>query len=121
MCLYDTDMATSANHTISLRTPPAQRELIDRAARLVGKSRTDFMLEAAGSEQPRVVCIHPPSPRPPARRVDQRSHFAKAGLRELHVGERPPNRRRGRAGPPRTDEARSSPGRVAPTGHVRAA
>jgi uncharacterized protein (DUF1778 family) len=55
MCLYDADMATSANHTISLRTPPAQRELIDRAARLVGKSRTDFMLEAASEMAQQVL------------------------------------------------------------------
>lgn len=48
-------MATSANHTISLRTPPDQRELIDRAARLVGKSRTDFMLEAASEKAQQVL------------------------------------------------------------------
>jgi uncharacterized protein (DUF1778 family) len=38
---------TSSSAVINLRTPPAQRELIDRAARLQGKSRTDFMLEAS--------------------------------------------------------------------------
>ena len=38
-----------------LRTPPAQRELIDRAARLQGKSRTDFMLEAAREKAEQVL------------------------------------------------------------------
>ena len=41
--------ATSAPRetTINLRAPSAQRALIDQAAHLAGKSRTDFMLEAA--------------------------------------------------------------------------
>ncbi|MFM1885422.1 MAG: hypothetical protein RL026_579 [Pseudomonadota bacterium] len=32
---------------INLRALPQQRDLIDRAAQLLGKSRSDFMLEAA--------------------------------------------------------------------------
>ncbi|MDM0067191.1 DUF1778 domain-containing protein [Variovorax sp. J31P207] len=48
-------MSTTATRTISLRTPPAQRELIDRAARLAGKSRTDFMLEAASEKAQQVL------------------------------------------------------------------
>lgn len=32
---------------INLRARPEQRELIDQAARVLGKSRSDFMLEAA--------------------------------------------------------------------------
>lgn len=32
---------------INLRARPAQRELIDHAAQLLGKNRSDFMLEAA--------------------------------------------------------------------------
>jgi uncharacterized protein (DUF1778 family) len=32
---------------INLRALPEQRDLIDRAARLLGKSRSDFMLESA--------------------------------------------------------------------------
>jgi len=32
---------------INLRALPAQRDLIDQAASLVGKNRSDFMLEAA--------------------------------------------------------------------------
>ena len=40
---------------ITLRTSPAQRELIDRAARLQGKSRTDFMLEASREKAEQVL------------------------------------------------------------------
>ena len=32
---------------ISIRVASQQRDLIDRAARVMGKTRTDFMLEAA--------------------------------------------------------------------------
>lgn len=32
---------------INLRALPGQRDLIDQAARLLGKNRSDFMLEAA--------------------------------------------------------------------------
>jgi uncharacterized protein (DUF1778 family) len=32
---------------INLRARPEQRDLIDQAAQLLGKNRTDFMLEAA--------------------------------------------------------------------------
>jgi len=32
---------------INLRVRPAQRDLIDQAAQLLGKNRSDFMLEAA--------------------------------------------------------------------------
>jgi len=37
---------TAKRDTLNLRVKPADRELIDRAAKLVGKSRTDFLLEA---------------------------------------------------------------------------
>ena len=33
--------------TLNLRIPPAERNLIDRAAELAGKTRTAFILEAA--------------------------------------------------------------------------
>ena len=33
--------------TLNLRIPPAERNLIDRAAESAGKTRTDFILEAA--------------------------------------------------------------------------
>lgn len=35
------------NAAIHLRALPEQRDLIDQAARLLGKNRTDFVLEAA--------------------------------------------------------------------------
>lgn len=40
---------------ISLRALPEQRDLIDRAASLLGKSRTDFMLEASCDRAQAVV------------------------------------------------------------------
>ena len=48
-------MSTAASTVINLRTPPAQRELIDRAARLQGKSRTEFMLEASREKAEQVL------------------------------------------------------------------
>ena len=48
-------MSTVTSTVINLRTPPAQRELIDRAARLQGKSRTDFMLEASREKAQQVL------------------------------------------------------------------
>jgi uncharacterized protein (DUF1778 family) len=40
---------------INLRALPEQRDLIDRAAQLLGKSRSDFMLEAACDKAQAVV------------------------------------------------------------------
>ena len=41
-------MATSAKRdTLNLRIKPAERSLIDQAARSLGKNRTDFVLDAA--------------------------------------------------------------------------
>lgn len=48
-------MNTTTSAVINLRTPLAQRELIDRAARLQGKSRTDFMLEASCDKAEQVL------------------------------------------------------------------
>ncbi|MCB1622931.1 MAG: DUF1778 domain-containing protein [Thiothrix sp.] len=42
--------ASHRNSPINLRALPSQRALIDRAAMLLGKSRSDFMLEAACRE-----------------------------------------------------------------------
>ena len=50
-----TTNASTSSAAINLRTPPAQRELIDRAARLQGKSRTDFMLEASREKAEQVL------------------------------------------------------------------
>ena len=41
---------------INLRALPEQRDLIDHAARLLGKNRSDFMLEAA-CERAQVVVL----------------------------------------------------------------
>ena len=41
-------MATSTKRdTLNLRIKPAERSLIDQAARSLGKNRTDFVLDAA--------------------------------------------------------------------------
>jgi len=47
-------MSTSST-VINLRTPPAQRELIDRAARVEGKTRTEFMLDASRERAQQVL------------------------------------------------------------------
>ena len=39
--------ALRASQTINLRASPEQKALIDRAAAVLGKSRTEFMLESA--------------------------------------------------------------------------
>jgi uncharacterized protein (DUF1778 family) len=46
---------TATSTVINLRTPLSQRELIDRAAQLQGKSRTDFMLEASRDKAEQVL------------------------------------------------------------------
>lgn len=48
-------MSTAASSVINLRTTVAQRELIDRAAQLQGKSRTEFMLEASREKAQQVL------------------------------------------------------------------
>jgi uncharacterized protein (DUF1778 family) len=40
-------VAKPRRETLNLRIPPAERTLIDRAAQAAGKTRTDFILEAA--------------------------------------------------------------------------
>lgn len=42
--------SATRNLVINIRAGQRQRELIDRAARLLGKSRSDFMLETACRE-----------------------------------------------------------------------
>lgn len=39
--------STTPRSTLNLRIDPAERDLIDLAAKLQGKNRTDFILEAA--------------------------------------------------------------------------
>lgn len=50
-------MATAAirETTIHLRAPAARRALIDQAAETLGKSRTDFMLDAATEKAQQVL------------------------------------------------------------------
>lgn len=45
-----TKSTESRNAPINLRAQPTQRQLIDKAASLMGKSRSDFMLEVACRE-----------------------------------------------------------------------
>lgn len=52
---YDLEMSATSSSVINLRTPAAQRELIDRAAQLQGKSRTEFMLEASREKAQQVL------------------------------------------------------------------
>ncbi|MGN6084956.1 DUF1778 domain-containing protein [Trinickia sp.] len=42
--------------SINLRAPPEQRDLIDHAASLLDKNRSDFMLEAA-CERPKAIVL----------------------------------------------------------------
>jgi uncharacterized protein (DUF1778 family) len=46
---------TMRDASINLRAPSAQRDLIDYAANLLGKNRSDFMLEAACEQAKAVV------------------------------------------------------------------
>mgnify|MGYP000857569577 CR=1 FL=1 len=55
MAHVTTDERTSRDVTINLRASRQQRSLIDRAAEAVGKSRSDFMLEAARREAEAVL------------------------------------------------------------------
>lgn len=50
-----TEERTSRDVSINLRASRQQRTLIDRAAEAVGKSRSDFMLEAARREAEAVL------------------------------------------------------------------
>ena len=52
---YNACMNSLASTVINLRTPASQRELIDRAAQLQGKSRTEFMLEASREKAQQVL------------------------------------------------------------------
>ncbi|WP_413740300.1 DUF1778 domain-containing protein [Sodalis sp. RH14] len=42
-----TNSVSAKRETLNLRIRPAERDLIDRAAKAKGKNRTDFVLEAA--------------------------------------------------------------------------
>lgn len=44
------NMASAKSTNINIRVAPDQRDLIDRAAQAVGKSRTEFILDVATRE-----------------------------------------------------------------------
>jgi uncharacterized protein (DUF1778 family) len=44
------------NQVINIRVQEQQRDLIDNAASILGKSRSDFMLEVACREAEKVIC-----------------------------------------------------------------
>lgn len=50
-----TAVVATRETVINLRAPAAQRALIDQAAQVQGKSRTDFMLEAASEKAQQVL------------------------------------------------------------------
>lgn len=50
-----TTLTTARATTINLRAASSQRALIDQAAQLSGKNRTDFMLEAACEKAQQVL------------------------------------------------------------------
>ena len=43
------------NHAINIRASQRQRDLIDRAARILGKTRSDFMIETVSREAETVL------------------------------------------------------------------
>ncbi len=45
----------AASETVNLRVQPASRDLIDRAAKAVGKNRTEFIIAAAHREAEAVL------------------------------------------------------------------
>lgn len=51
----DAPQASSKSTTINLRVRPEARDLIDLAAKAAGKSRTDFLLDAARQEAEAVL------------------------------------------------------------------
>ena len=51
----DVGPPTARNATVNLRLQASARELIDRAAAAMGKSRTEFMVEAARREAEAVL------------------------------------------------------------------
>ena len=53
--MYKSDSKQRRLGTINLRVSPAQRELIDRAARATGRNRSEFMLDAAAREAESVL------------------------------------------------------------------
>ena len=53
-----TKVIMNRDAAINLRAMPAQRDLIDQAASLLGKNRSDFMLEVACDKAQEVLLDH---------------------------------------------------------------
>ena len=53
--VLETDTAARRNVTINIRARQRQRDLIDEAAAVLGRNRSDFMLEAACREAESVL------------------------------------------------------------------
>mgnify|MGYP004726949839 FL=1 len=78
---------SAKRETLNLRIKPAERELIDRAARARGKNRTDFVLEAARAAaeeallEQRIIMADPDAYQEFLNRLDQ-PPVANAALRK---------------------------------------
>lgn len=78
---------SAKRETLNLRIKPAERELIDRAAKARGKNRTDFVLEAARAAaeeallEQRIIMADPDAYQEFLRRLDQ-PPAANAALRK---------------------------------------
>ena len=55
--------------TISIRAKAGQRDLIDQAARCQGRSRSDFMIDAARRAAEKALLDKPPAPTDRLRRT----------------------------------------------------
>lgn len=68
---------TIKRETLNLRIKPAERDLIDRAAKAKGKNRTDFVLEAARAAaeeallEQRIILANPDAYQEFLTRLDQ--------------------------------------------------
>ncbi|PDT04711.1 DUF1778 domain-containing protein [Rhizobium chutanense] len=58
MPISPTNKGPDASVPLNMRIKPATRNLIDRAAELLGKTRTDFMLEASERRAEEVLLDH---------------------------------------------------------------
>lgn len=78
---------SAKRETLNLRIKPAERELIDRAAKARGKNRTDFVLEAARAAaeeallEQRIIMADPDAYQEFLHRLDQ-PPAANAALRK---------------------------------------
>ncbi len=72
-----TNRVSVKRETLNLRIKPAERDLIDRAAKAKGKNRTDFMREAAHAAaeealiEQRIIMVDPDAYQEFLARLDQ--------------------------------------------------